>query len=151
MTTVDWVYYYTTEAMNWLEPVVYVVGLIIAIWAFRQCSKRGYIVLAFYFALCLFSLLAMPHINRAIRARRAPDISEQTRQKMDEAVRQAMDRVYEEPDIPSWQIPATSTFRSVTFCLSQDCGWWRDVSVGRRPNDPEWSKHSSAAETQTSV
>lgn len=100
MTTGDWLFYYVTEAVKWLEPVLYAVGLVVAVRSFRHCRRRGYIVLALYFGLCIFSVLAMPHINRAIRSRRAPDISEQTRQKIDEAVRQATERVLEEAGHP---------------------------------------------------
>lgn len=100
MTTSDWAFYCTMQAVKWLEPILYAVGLVIAVRTFRRCRKPGYIVLVTYFALCLFLLLAMPPINRAIRARRTPDISEQTQKKIDEAVRQAVDRVMQEEGHP---------------------------------------------------
>lgn len=101
MTTGDWVFYYAMEAVKWLEPLLYVTGLVIAVSTFRRCRKRGYIVLAFYFVLCIFSVLAMPRINRAIRARRAPDLSRETQKKIDVAVQQAIDRVLEEEGHPA--------------------------------------------------
>ena len=94
------VLYNMLTAVEWLNPIVYLVGLIIATWAFMRCRKRGYLVVAIYFALVLFSLFAMPSINRAIRAGRAPKISEQYEKKLSEAFRQAADRVFEEEGRP---------------------------------------------------
>jgi hypothetical protein len=88
------------KAVEWLNPMIYALGLGLAVWAFLRCRKCGYFVLALYFAIVLFSLLAMPSINRAIRARRAPDISEQTQKKIDAAVQQSIDRVLEEEGHP---------------------------------------------------
>jgi arginine exporter protein ArgO len=62
MNTGDWMFYYGTRAVEWLNPIVYLVGLGIAVWAFRHCHKWGYLVVAAYFALVVFSLLAMPSI-----------------------------------------------------------------------------------------
>jgi len=84
--------YYAIHAIEWLNPIVYLFGLGIALWAFRHCRRWGYLVVAAYFALCTFSLLAMPSINRAIRAYQTPDHDVQTRQKMDAAVQQAVDK-----------------------------------------------------------
>jgi hypothetical protein len=84
------------NAIDWLNPIVYVAGLAVAVWAFRYCRRWGYLVVGFYFVLGLFALFAMPTIRRAIQARNAPSLSEQTQQKIDAAVRQAIDRVLEE-------------------------------------------------------
>jgi len=97
------------HAIEWLNPVVQAVGLAVAIWAFRSCRKLGYLVVAFYFALALFSLLVMPTINRAIRERRGSDISEQTQQKINVAVQQTIDRVMSEEGHPV--MPAKMTIR----------------------------------------
>jgi hypothetical protein len=95
-----WMYRFCEEAVQWLGPIVYVIGLGIAVWAFRRCRKRGYLVVALYFALALFVPLAMPSINRVIRAHSAPDISEQTQQKIDAAVKQAIDQVTTQEGLP---------------------------------------------------
>jgi len=84
------------SAIDWLNPIVDIAGLAVAVWAFRCCRRWGYLVVGFYFLLVLFTLFAIPSINRAIQARSAPDLSEQTQQKIDVAVRQAIDRVLEE-------------------------------------------------------
>ena len=89
---------------------MYLIGLSIAVWAFLRCRKRGYIVIASFFALLLFSLFAMPFINRAIRNRRPPDISEQTQRKIDEAVQQAIDRVLEQEGHPIMVAKSTLHF-----------------------------------------
>ena len=89
----DWIFFYGTGAVNWLNPLVEIIGLWIAVWAFWRCRKPGYLVIALYFILAVFSLLAMPSINRAIRARRAPDVSAQTQQKIDAAVSQTVNQV----------------------------------------------------------
>jgi hypothetical protein len=97
------------ELVNWLNPIVFILGLGIAVWAFSRCRKRGYLVIAFYFALCIFNLLAMPSISRAIQAHRTPDISEQTQKKFDEAIQQAIHQVVEQdghPYVPVVTLPA---------------------------------------------
>jgi hypothetical protein len=89
----SWIFPLLFEAVKWLYPLVLILGLGIAVCAFSRCRKRGYLVVAFYFALCIFNLLAMPSINRAIQAHRKPNISEQTEKKIDEAIKEATDRV----------------------------------------------------------
>ena len=95
-----WMFLFFIKAVEWLNPIVHAIGLGVAVCAFLRCRKCGYFVLALYFAIVLFSLLAMPSINRAIRARRAPDISEQTQKKIDAAVQQAIDQGREEKGQP---------------------------------------------------
>jgi len=93
--------YYLYRAIHWLSPIIHAIGLAIAIRAFLRCRKRGYLVVAAYFALCVFAIVAMPPINRALAARRAPDISTQTREKIDQAVNEAVDRVLAEAGHPA--------------------------------------------------
>jgi hypothetical protein len=100
MTASDSLFYYGSKAVEWLNPAVYFVGLGIAAWAFLRCRKCGYLVLAIYFALAAFELLAMPSIDRAIRAHRPPDVSEQIQQKIDAAVREATHKVLAEEGHP---------------------------------------------------
>jgi|ERR1035441_3277016 hypothetical protein len=100
MTTGDSIFYYAFKAVEWLNPVVYLIGLCVAVWAFRRCRKWGYLVVATYFVFALFSLLAMPSINRAIRAHRPPDYSAQTQQKIDAAVQEAVHKVLVEEGRP---------------------------------------------------
>ena len=95
-----WMFRFFTDAVGWLNPIVYLVGLGIAICAFLRCRKWGYLVVAAYFAFVVFSLLAMPSINRALRAHRPPDISEQTQQKIDAAVQEAIHKVLVEEGHP---------------------------------------------------
>lgn len=102
-----WTYLVLVRGLEWLEPMVYAVGLVVALWAFRRCRKWGYLVLTFYFTLVLFSVLALPAINSAVRAQRAPDISEQTQVKIDAAVHEAIERVMEEEGHPI--LPAKRT------------------------------------------
>jgi len=104
--------YYLLEAIDWLDPIIHVIGLIIAIWAFRKCRKKGYIVIATYFALATFTLVAMPKINRSMAANRAPTLSEQTEQKLNQEIQAVYDRVFEEEGIP----PMTAT-RNIGFPL----------------------------------
>jgi hypothetical protein len=96
----SWIFSFLFEAIQWLYPIVFILGLGIAVWAFSRCRKRGYLFIALYFALCVFSQLAMPSINREIQAHRKPDISDQTQQKIAAAVKQAVDKVYAEEGHP---------------------------------------------------
>ena len=95
-----WMLRFFMETEGWLTPIVYVLGLGIALWAYFRCRKCGYLVIAVYFALVVFSLLAMASINRAIRAHRSPDISEQTQQKIDAAVQETIHKVLAEEGHP---------------------------------------------------
>jgi hypothetical protein len=83
--TAGWMFTFFLHAVHWLNPMVHCIGLWVGIWAFLRCHKRGYLVVALYFALVLFSLLVMPSISRAYRAHHPPDISEQEQQKMNAA------------------------------------------------------------------
>jgi len=95
----DWAYY-MFEAVSWLNPIVHALGLGIAVWAFLRCRNRGYVWVAVYYAFAVVTLLAAPQINRAIHALQSPKVSQQTRQKIDEAIMQTVDRVLEEEGYP---------------------------------------------------
>ena len=110
MTAFDWTFYYAMEAIQWLDPVVCVLGLGIAVLAFLRSRKRGYLMVALYFWLAVFSLTPL---NRAWRAHHTPDLSVQTREKINEAVKQATDRVLEQEGHPA---PASER---VNFPLGQ--------------------------------
>jgi hypothetical protein len=92
-----WVFQFLMGAAGWLNTVVYLVGLAIAVWAFLRCRKCGYLVIAAYFALALL----VPSINR-LRAPRLPppDSSEQTQQKIAAAVQEAIHKVLVEEGHP---------------------------------------------------
>lgn len=100
MTASDWIYHYGFQAIEWLKPIVLIGGLMVAIWAFRRCRKSGYLLIAMYFAIYTFTLLAMPAINRAIQARQAPDYDAQTQQKIDAAINEAVQKVLSEEERP---------------------------------------------------
>jgi hypothetical protein len=72
MTISDWTFYIAMEAVKWLNTVVYISGFCIAIWAFRRCRKRAYLVIAVYFALVLFAWHVWPSISNAIYVQRTP-------------------------------------------------------------------------------
>ena len=86
---------YLFTAIDWLNPLVHFVGLGVAIWAYCRCRKKGYLVIAAYFVLVLFSLLAMPRINRAIAIQRHHDLDEQIQKEIETEVNEAVDRVLE--------------------------------------------------------
>lgn len=93
-------FYYFVKAIEWLNPAIYLIGLSIAVWAFLRSRKCGYLMIAAYFALAVFWLVAWPPIDRTIRAHQAPDISAQTRQKIDAAVEEATQKVLVEAGHP---------------------------------------------------
>ena len=90
---------------QWLIPTLYLIGLIISIWAFRNGKKKGYIVVAIYFFLSIFSYVVMPRINRAIRNENPPSISEEKREEMYKEIDEICHRYYEieglEPEMAS--------------------------------------------------
>jgi hypothetical protein len=85
MTVPRWISVYDV----WLNPIVLFVGLGIAIWAFLRCRKRAYLLFAVYFALAVL----LPPINRAYRKYQAAQYSQQTQQKIQAAVDQAVIKV----------------------------------------------------------
>ncbi|HMO52023.1 MAG TPA: hypothetical protein PKE26_17135 [Kiritimatiellia bacterium] len=85
--------YYLYELIDWLNPLVHIVGLGIAVWAYKISLKWGYLAFVAYFILVIFSLVAMPHINRVLAERRAPDINEIVRQEINAEVDKAIERV----------------------------------------------------------
>ena len=122
------------NGIEWLNPIVHAIGLVLALWAFRCCRRWGYLVVGFYFFLVLFSLLAMPSINRMIRARQAPDYSAQTQQRIDAAVREAIDKVLAEEGRP-YGVPITDTVHFPFGPIVLVLGLWliarRDAREGR--------------------
>jgi len=76
------------------------VAMSIAVWAFRRCRKWGYLVVASYFALVVFSLVVWPPIDRGIRAHHPPDFSAQTQQRIDAAVQESIHKVLVEEGHP---------------------------------------------------
>jgi len=81
----------------------------------------------------------MPYIKRAIPSRSAPDISEQTREKIDAAVQQAIDRVLQEEG----QIYAPPEVRRYSFPLGPMVlvlGLWL---IAKRDIDEHQAKQST--------
>jgi len=74
--------YSLLRAMVWLNPLVHLVGGLIAFRTFLRCRKNGYLVVAFYFLLATFTLAVMPSIRSALAERRKPDVSEEIERKM---------------------------------------------------------------------
>ena len=84
------------------------------------------------FALSVFSLLAMPSINRAIHANRPPDISTQTQQKIDAAVKEAVDQVLMQEGHPV--VAAKQTIRFPFGPMVLVFGLW--LVSRREPHQP---------------
>ena len=105
--------HYLLKMIDWLNPLAHMLGLAVSIWAYRRSLKRGYLVVALYFALAVFSLLVTPKINRLIAERRSPDLSEQAQERMHKAVLETMERVEKEEG----EIPMGAVTRNVNFPL----------------------------------
>lgn len=96
----SWPLQFSMGALQWLELAVYLVGLGIAIWAFRRSRKCGYLVFAVYFTVVALWLVAAVPVWRVMHAHDTPDISAQTEQKMREAEREADNKVLAEAGHP---------------------------------------------------
>jgi hypothetical protein len=94
-------FHYLSKALEWLHPIIYAAGLFITLKAFRCTRVKAFLALAFYFVAALFAMLAMPHINRALDARRAPEISAQAEAKMARAIDEAVQRVMTDEGLPA--------------------------------------------------
>src|SRR5664279_1919786 len=88
MVITQWIFIY----YEWFNPIVLLIGLGIAIWAFLRCRKRAYLLFAVYFSLAVL----LPPINRAYRTYQAPHYSQQTQQEIQTAVLQAEKKVIAE-------------------------------------------------------
>lgn len=95
-----WMFQLLADTAQWLRVIVYLIGLGIAIWAFHRSRKCGYLLFAIYFGLTVLWLVLAVPVWRAIHAHDPPDISEQTRQKIEEAQREAVDKVLAESGQP---------------------------------------------------
>ena len=93
----------TYYLFQWLSPAVHLLGLIIGIWAFRKCHKKGYIVISVYFGLALFSLIAMPKINRMLAKQNSVQISAEAQEKLSQEINEVYQRYYEETEGASAQ------------------------------------------------
>jgi hypothetical protein len=130
-------------ALKWFNRGIHFLGLGIAIWAFLRCRKCGYLVIALYFALCIFSFFAMPAINRAIQAHHKPSVSEQTQKKINEAILQAEERIREEAGQP----PIKSVQINIIFPLGPMIlvvGLWL-VARREKPQTPNTVPEATAA------
>lgn len=85
----------------WLNPAAYTTGLCVAVWAFRKCRKIGYLVIAAFFALAVYSLVAAPFVNRAIASYRTPDMSMETEKRLNDAVQETSQRILAEAGVNS--------------------------------------------------
>ena len=92
--------YYMFRTFEWLNPLIHLLGGVIAIRAFLRCRKNGYLVVAIYFLLGVFTIIAMPSIRRILAERRGPDLSAEVKEKMHIAMQEAADKVMEEAGNP---------------------------------------------------
>jgi hypothetical protein len=95
-----WGWRFFAEACQWLGPIIYFIGLAIALWAFQWCRKCGYLVIAMYFAASVLWLFFSVPIWRAFHSDDLSDIERQTEQRVEAAQRDATDKVLAEAGHP---------------------------------------------------
>ena len=117
MPQANWLFLWLFDAGQWLEPVVYLAGVVVAVWAYRRCRKCGYLVFAIYFALVAFWLVFRVPIWRAMHAHDQSDISAQTEQKIQVAEREAVDKVLAEAGHPSLPLRKNINFPAGAIAL----------------------------------
>lgn len=61
--------FYFAKSVEWLNLVIYLAGLITCIWAYKNCHKCGYLILAIYFFIVTAGLIFGPAIHRALAER----------------------------------------------------------------------------------
>jgi hypothetical protein len=88
------------ETTRWFQWVVYLIGVGIALWGYFRSRKCGYLVFAVYFAFVVLWFGVWQPIHRSIHAHDPPNISAQTEQKIEEAQRQAADKLLAEAEHP---------------------------------------------------
>ena len=102
-----WIWQFFAQIVPWLEPAIYLIGLGIAIWAFRRSRKCGYLVFAVYFTVVALWLVFAVPVWRAMHSNDPPDVSEQTRQKMYAAERDADKKVLADAGYPPISVKKT--------------------------------------------
>jgi len=85
---------YFCKAIDWLNPLLHLLGLCVAIWGFRPRKRKGFLLLIIYFALTSFSLIAVPHVNRMLYER-FDAMDDSMQQEINVAVQDAIDAVRE--------------------------------------------------------
>lgn len=125
MTASDWFWYLLTLGIDWLNPIVYAIGLVVAISAYRRGRKKGYIAIAVFFALAVYAYTLAPHVNSFLTRNFWPQpvpTDEQTK-----AFNQKLEMLYEK-----YNPHPTAAPRNVSFPLGPIilvAGLW---SVARR-------------------
>jgi hypothetical protein len=66
MTTSDWIYYIATKVGYWVEPVAYLVGLVVTVLAYRHSRKGGYLIVGVHFIVAASMLTLVPVVKRAM-------------------------------------------------------------------------------------
>jgi len=61
--------FYLLRSIEWLNPIIYLAGLVICIRAYKNCRKCGYLILAIYFFIVTADLIFGPTIRRALAER----------------------------------------------------------------------------------
>ncbi|HUI07330.1 MAG TPA: hypothetical protein VL486_10040 [Verrucomicrobiae bacterium] len=59
----DWLGYKALRVFLLLNPLIYVAGLAISIWAWRATRKTGYIIVALYFVLAVLGKSFLPFLR----------------------------------------------------------------------------------------
>ncbi len=110
MTVLDWLWFLLLRIIELLNPMIYAVGFIVALLAYRWGRKKGYIVIAVFFALAVYSHTLAPQVNRFLSRSLWPP--EPTDDAQSEAFNQELEQLLAQYDPPS-----TRTIHSVSFPL----------------------------------
>jgi hypothetical protein len=141
MTASDWLWYLLVRGIDWLNPIIYAIGLVVAIKAYRWGRNRGYIAIAAFFALALYAYTFAPHVNRFLARTfwpQPPPTDEQTK-----AFNQELDALYEK-----YNPQPTAATRNVSFPLGPIilvAGLWSVARRERKKSEPAPSPYSSPA------
>jgi len=114
-----------------LDPIVYFVGLVVALWGFRKSNKKGYLVISGFFVLGLFSILAMPTINKAQKQRSSKTLPPGKLEAMIRELNAVHERYY-----PPGKAPVVNII-NVNFSLGSSfvvAGVWM---LARKEEEPE--------------
>ena len=147
MTATDWFWYLLIHGIDWLNPIIYAIGLVVAILAYQWGRKKGYIAIAIFFALAVYASTLAPHVNRFIAHNFSPQpapTDEQTK-----AFDREMEKLYEK-----YNPQPTAARRIVSFPLGPIilvAGLWSVAKWETRKSDPAPPPYSSpAAGSETS-
>ena len=137
MPEAGYLYSFGLGLFNWLNLAVLCLGLGLALRTFFRSRRCGWLVVAGYFAMALFSLLALPALQQTWHTRHPPDIALSAAKPPADVVMKATNQMVAGPGHPV--VFQTKKVRFPLGSIVLVAGLWllARPEPSRRNSDPE--------------